>query len=99
VSKEKATTQQTTELAKLSIYPNPVQEQHTNIVFENCAFGSYLIKIYTIAGELIQSNRCKINASFQQVRLDLKKQIKAGAYKVKVISEKGIAFQETMIVE
>ena len=86
--------------ASARVYPNPVESNQFNVLFENQKAGRYTILLTDIAGKIIQSKVVNISRDGQVESLRFINKVTRGTYLVKVVDENKVsAFAEKVIVQ
>jgi hypothetical protein len=73
----------------IGVYPNPVTEGYFNLSFSDQKPGRYQIQFMDVAGKTISVQQANITSKVQVEEFRLPKQVAAGNYLVRVISEDG----------
>ena len=88
------------ELAAITVFPNPVVDQRTQIRFINQTAGTYELKLFNQSGQLMQKEQVKVvGNSFVKTFVLLNNNFAGGVYQLSILTPDGTSTIQQLIIK
>ncbi len=87
------------ELAAITVFPNPVVDQRTQIKFVNQPAGTYEIKLYNQSGQLMQKENVKVSGTSFVKTYVLNNNFAGGVYQLNILNPDGSSTVQQLIIK
>lgn len=87
------------ELAAITVFPNPVIDQRTQVSFVNQKAGTYELKLYNQSGQLMQKEQVKVVGSNFVKTFVLNNNFAGGVYQLTILNPDGSSSTQQLIIK